>query len=685
MGIIKENINDMKKITIFAALCALVMGGCAENNLDNIAPEENTAITLPDLTAGFAEDATKTYVEEGKYLRWHEADLISAFYGNTLNRQYKFKGQTGDNSGTFSLVPSGELGTGNELSAIYAIYPYDENATITDKGVMTINLPATQTYAENSFGKGANTMLAVTESVEDTFLGFKNACGYLKLKLYNESGAMLKSVEVKGNNGEKIAGSATATIEFGGVPAVAMNNDATTSVTLDCGEGIALGTTAETATELWIVLPETTFEGGITITATDTEGVTFEKSTTNPVAIIRNEIQPMKALETVFEVVIPETWKIYYTATAKVEPYKTNIFGANYVSNDWDKITKEGVITFDGDVTLIGQYAFKGCSYLTTINVPESVTSIEYRAFYGCDSLINIAIPEHITWFGEGAFYGCKNLSEFKGKHSSIDGRCWVVNGTLVAFAPAGLTEYIIPNSITSIGRMAFSYCENLTQVTIPQNITKIGASAFYGCSNLESITIPQSVTMINDETFRFCSKLTSITIPNSIVSIGTSAFYGCSSLVNIAIPNSVTSIGSSAFAGCFKVTSVTIPNSVTSIGSYAFSECGGTITIDMTSIPAGKYWEDDSNDPANFLLGSYFNTLVLGENVNMVGECAFDGDWLFDTIYCKAKTPPTVEQFGLGSSPIFCKIYVPYNSVNTYKAAYYWSKYASRIVGYNF
>ena len=223
----------MKKLTIFAALCALVLGSCAENNLDGVTPENN--ITLPDLTAGFAEDETKTYVHNNTYLRWHEADLITAFYGNSLNRQYKFKGKTGDNSGTFSLIPSGELGTGNDLGAIYAVYPYDENAGINDETrVISLTLPATQTYAENSFGKGANTMIAVTENLEDTFLGFKNACGYLKLKLYGED-VTLASVEVKGNNGEKIAGSATATMEFGGVPALTMSADATTTVTLDCG------------------------------------------------------------------------------------------------------------------------------------------------------------------------------------------------------------------------------------------------------------------------------------------------------------------------------------------------------------------------------------------------------------------------------------------------------------------
>ena len=70
---------------------------------------ETSSEQLPNLTAGFAEEETKTYVESGKYLRWHEDDRLTAFFGNTLNRQYKFNGATGDNSGSFSYVPSGNL------------------------------------------------------------------------------------------------------------------------------------------------------------------------------------------------------------------------------------------------------------------------------------------------------------------------------------------------------------------------------------------------------------------------------------------------------------------------------------------------------------------------------------------------------------------------------------------------
>lgn len=541
--------------------------GCASFEDNDVIP----AFGAPtELTAGFDDD-TRTYVEDGKYLRWHEDDRITAFYGNTLNRQYKFKGKTGDNSGTFALVPSGELGTGNELEAIYAVYPYDENATITDAGVISLTLPATQSYAENSFGKGANTMIAVTESVEDTFLAFKNACGYLKLKLYNADGASLKSLIVKGNNDEKISGAAIATIEFGGVPTIVMGNDATTTVTLDCGDGIALGTSVEEATALWIVLPETTFEGGITITATDTEGGVFEKSTTNEVVIERNAIQPMAALEAEFPVRIPNN-EIWYTATAKVVPntsWSYSTFGSSIASHTFDTATGKGIITFYGDVTIIKKNAFDYCNGLTSITIPDSVTTIE-----------------------EAAFISCPKIEEFKGKFAEDNGKILVSNGTIIAFAAAcGATDYTIPEGITTIGELAFDNCDKLKNITIGSNVTTIGNSAFNDCSGLNDIIIPDNVTTL--------------------------AYW--------------------AFGACNHLKSVTIGSGVTSIAKYAFTYC---------------------------------NEL--------------------SSVYIKATNPPTaVPEYSVWKAFNYCSpllaIYVPTESLNTYKAAKYWSDYADVFVGYDF
>ena len=450
----------MKRLFIFFTTIPMLLCGCASFE------EQDTAIIIPtaqDLQAGFAED-TRTYVENGKYLRWHEDDRLTAFYGNTLNRQYKFKGKTGANSGTFSLVPSGELGTGNTLDCIYAVYPYNEMVEITDEGEISLTLPAVQSYAENSFGRGANTRIAITENLEDTFLAFKNACGYLKLKLYGNN-VTITSIEVKGNNNEKIAGAATAAITFGKAPQLTMADEATTSVTIDCGEGIALGTTAETASEFWVVLPEITFTKGLTIKATDSEGGVFEKSTENEVVITRNEILPMAAVET--KCANPENCKIYYISTEKIErsSWSNETFGANIVSNEWDETTGKGVITFDGEVTKISY--FGNFNTLSELTLPKSIKSFGETAFSGCTGklILNCNVP---------------------GSSYNFDRDYYPI------FYGASFTDVVICENVTSLGYNAFRFCEQLQNVYVKPIVPPtLGSYAFLKNAANRLIYIP--------------------------------------------------------------------------------------------------------------------------------------------------------------------------------------------------
>jgi hypothetical protein len=102
------------------------------------------------------------------------------------------------------------------------------------------------------------------------------------------------------------------------------------------------------------------------------------------------------------------------------------------------------------------------------------------------------------------------------------------------AFSLKNITRVTIPNSVTNIGREAFSYCTSLTNIIIPNSVTSIGGDAFYHCYSLTSVSIPDSVTRIEDFTFFNCTNITSVTIPNSITFIGDSAFYGCANLTNV-------------------------------------------------------------------------------------------------------------------------------------------------------
>jgi hypothetical protein len=196
-------------------------------------------------------------------------------------------------------------------------------------------------------------------------------------------------------------------------------------------------------------------------------------------------------------------------------------------------------------ITSIGEFAFRDCSNLSSIIIPNNVKSIVGFAFYGCTSLTSITIPNSVTSIGNNAFSGC-----------------------------IGLTSVTIPNSVISIGDAAFYGCSGLASVTIPNSVTSIGESAFQYCTNLISVTIPKSVTSIGTSTFGMCTGLISVTIPNSVTSIGDGAFSTCGSLTSITIGNSVTNIGNSAFERCSSLTSVTIGNGLKTIGSKAFASC---------------------------------------------------------------------------------------------------------------
>ena len=188
-----------------------------------------------------------------------------------------------------------------------------------------------------------------------------------------------------------------------------------------------------------------------------------------------------------------------------------------------------------------------------------------YSVFKGCSVLTSVTIPSSVTSIGGSAFEGC-----------------------------SGLTSLIIPSSVTSIGGSAFKGCSGLTSLTIPSSVTSIGGSAFKGCSGLTSLIIPSSVTSIGSYVFENCSGLTSITIPSSVTEIGGAAFKGCGSLVNLyyKIDEKIETYlryghlyinvecGIEYYLNDKKITSVAIPSTITELGRYAFQNCR-----DLTSV----------------------------------------------------------------------------------------------------
>ena len=207
----------------------------------------------------------------------------------------------------------------------------------------------------------------------------------------------------------------------------------------------------------------------------------------------------------------------------------------------------------------------------------------------------------------------------------------YIVSGDTIKYDNNEIKYYTEDSWLEAIPQTAytastFDMMYAVKKIDIPSGVTSINNYAFTTYRNLEKVTIPDSVTSIGIEAFGGCSGLTSVNIPSGVTGISRLAFDGCRSLTSIDLPSGLTSISDNAFLGCRSLTSIDIPSGVTSIGDYAFSSCSGltSITVNATTPP------------------------TLGENVfNNTNNCP---------------------------------IYVPSESVETYKAASGWSSYASRI-----
>ena len=285
-------------------------------------------------------------------------------------------------------------------------------------------------------------------------------------------------------------------------------------------------------------------------------------------------------------------------------------------------------VTIPDTVTEIGDSAFYACKQLATVQLSNKLTKLGELAFSDCTSLTSIRIPKSLetascTYYGAGPFKGCLALQNVE-----LETGMTKIPDNLLASCP-GFTAITIPDSVTQIGKSAFSGsklesiripdtvtgmgdhvfsgCTELKEVTLPNIRQNIMAGMFEGCTSLEKIVLPETVTAIRADAFKDCtslkditwskapeiiescafqncSALTEVTIPDSVKSIGFGAFSDCSALSTVMIPGTVKTIGSEAFRNCDALTTVTIPDSVTSYGSQMFYDCDALTTVKLGS-----------------------------------------------------------------------------------------------------
>ena len=338
-------------------------------------------------------------------------------------------------------------------------------------------------------------------------------------------------------------------------------------------------------------------------------------------------------------------------------------------------------VTIPNSVTYIGAYSFSGCTSLMSINIPNSVKSIEHYAFQNCRALTSIQIPSSVTEILSGVFKGCSGLTG----------------------------DLTIHNFINTISDYAFEGCTGFTSLTIGESVYGLNKSAFEGCTGIESVIWNAKKGSDNSKdtdspfynntrikTFifgdavehipsRLCpnmSSLESLTIPSSVTSIGQDAFIGCIGLTSVTwnaktcvlpysnsktpfynmtglktfvIGEDVEIIPRALCYGCSGLTSVTISNSVTEIGIHSFNGCSG-----LTSV-------------------------TIPNSVTVIGGSAFDGCSGLTSIYTKIENPQNVSY--TNASSIFnnvnkttCMLYVPKGTKEVYKITNPWKEFINII-----
>lgn len=284
----------MKRL-YFIFITILFVAGCSESGSDNDSMQGS--LYSPEFYAQFDVNTSRTYLDGLLHQRWNKNDQISVFT-NTVNQKYQFDGEKGDNNGTFSVVTGQYSGSNNPLTidANIAVYPYNYETSISPDGTVSLVLPWEQFYSENSFGLGANPMLAVTNGQSDTELNFRNLCGFLRLQLYGND-IVIRRITLHGNSDEKTHGRVNVNTKYGEMPIMTMTEDAYNGISLYCENGVKIGTTKENATDFWFVVPPTNFENGFNLYIEDVDGNWMHKSLWNKFSIERNVVKSMVPFE----------------------------------------------------------------------------------------------------------------------------------------------------------------------------------------------------------------------------------------------------------------------------------------------------------------------------------------------------------------------------------------------------
>ena len=505
------------KIIAYIALVVLMQDSCqkidnlskaADSKKEEIEVQREVSVTSFYAYSGENDSKTKTSRKENGDLWWSPGDEIMVFCGEASG---KFVSQNEESAEIATFVGSFDKDVStSDVSAngVLAFYPYSDALTREGNSVV-FTLPSSQLAVAGTFDDDLYPVIARSDTTE---LSFYNICGGAKFTVSKKG---IKTVTIRGNDSEPLAGKLSVTLDENGIPIVEVV-DGEKEIVVTAPDG----STLEVGKEYYIVTIPQCLEKGFTLIYNQGLNIYNEFQTTKSINIKRSKFgvledldenldiadwdDPIEFKSSGVEKICVTEWdtngdgKLSYKEAALVQTIGT-VFQSKSSILDFDELKY-----FTG-LTSISSGAFSGCSGLQSVTIPSSVTSIGSAAFSSCSGLKSVTIPSSVTSIGDNAFSSC-----------------------------SGLKSVTIPSSVTSIGDYTFSGCSSLQSVTIPSSVTSIGSRAFYGCSGLQSVTIPSSVTSIGDYAFYGCSGLQSVTIPENVTLIHGYAFGECENLKTV-------------------------------------------------------------------------------------------------------------------------------------------------------
>lgn len=629
-----------------------------------VACSRETDIEVPaiDVTLNARTETSadsRTVVEGQTHVYWEPGDEIAVF---TEWKTAKFTTDITASSST--AVFNGKLEM-TDVSEIWAVYPYSENASLIGETITTV-LPSTQVARAGSFGKDMN--LAVAHSTT-TDLQFYNVGGGIRFSLSQDG---ITEVVLQGLNDEFLAGK----VQVGftdGIPDIREVTEGKISITLTPPEG----ETFERDTWYYIVAIPGALDNGFklrfrkadsqgrrifekavtvkrgifgTLTHAD-EGVTF-KPLTDDIITFKDDL--VKSI-LVQHFDSNEDDEISIDEAAAVHSFIMEGPGTRSDELGYGIFTETEISSFDELVYFSGlgrieEYAFTNCEQLASIVIPENVMTIGDYALYDCTNLESIkltssapptlgdysleytgdcpilvpaeSLDTYVSAWSEYAYRIVSMIPNNMIWYTSTDGQ--IV--TPCTYDPTGAGRTPSPREVFGANIVSNTYVNGKGVIVFNRDLTSVGDYAFALCSNLESIELPNNVTSIGNEAFGRCSNMTSISLPSGLNSIGRAALGSCSSLESLFIPGGVTSIEQEAFSGC---------TGLSSIGVSA----------------ANRIY--DSRDDCNAIIETSTNTLIFGramtvipEGVTKIGDYAFKGCSGLTELW----TPMSVKSLGKGA-----------------------------------